>query len=304
MSKARGERRLLSTFRQGPAFCFRHSSRDPSFAFDIAAFQHSGITLFTPMPAGHEGWGAYAPFYDWENARTMGRRDLVFWRQLARRTGGRVLELGSGTGRLTVPLHRHGIPVVGVDRTTEMLQRVAPRARRARTTRPPLARGDVTGLPFADGSFRLVMAPYGMLQSLLSDVLLARAIREAWRVLEPGGLFGSTWCLTSPSGASTRRKLVFFSPEGPRGRPISLRETVRQDRDKRLTTFEQEYIEGRGASRQVTPFTIRFRTLPLPAIAGRVERAGFDVEAVLGDYRGAAWDRRADVWLLLARKPR
>jgi 2-polyprenyl-3-methyl-5-hydroxy-6-metoxy-1,4-benzoquinol methylase len=66
------------------------------------------------MPAGHEGWGAYAPFYDWENTRTMGRRDLAFWRQLAKRTGGRVLELGSGTGRLTVPLHRHGIQVFGV----------------------------------------------------------------------------------------------------------------------------------------------------------------------------------------------
>ena len=125
-----------------------------------------------------------------------------------------------------------------------------------------------------------------MLQSLLSDVLLARTIREAWRVLEPGGLFGLDLVPDVPKWREYTRKLVFFSPEGPRGLPISLRETVRQDRDKRLTTFEQEYIEGRGATKQVTPFTIRFRTLPLPAIAGRVERAGFDIEAVLGDYRG------------------
>jgi SAM-dependent methyltransferase len=256
------------------------------------------------MSAGHEGWGAYAPFYDWENARTMGRRDLGFWRQLATRTGGRVLELGSGTGRLTVPLHRHGIPIVGVDRTEEMLRRVAPRARRARSTCPPLARGDVTRLPFADASFRLVMAPYGLLQSLLSDVVLARTLREAWRVLEPGGILGIDLVSDVPRWREYTRKVVFFSPEGPRGLPITLRETVRQDRDKGLTTFEQEYIEGRGASRQTTPFTIRFRTLPLPAMARRVERAGFEVEAVLGDYQGAAWDRRADVWLLLARKPR
>ena len=85
--------------------------------------------------------------------------------------------------------------------------------------------------------------------------------------------------------------------------PITLRETVRQDRDKGLTTFEQEYAEGRGLRRHVTPFTIRFRTLPLPAIARRAERAGFVIDAVLGDYRGAAWDRRADVWLIVARKP-
>ena len=191
-------------------------------------------------------------------------------------------------------------PIVGVDRTAEMLACRRPALVASRTARPPLARGDVTRLPFADGSFRLVMAPYGLLQSLLSDVVLARTVREAWRVLEPGGVFGLDLVPDVPKWREYTR-IVFFSPEGPRGLPITLRETVRQDRDKRLTTFEQEYIEGRGRARQVTPFTIRFRTLPLPAIAGRVERAGFEVEAVLGDYRGAAWDRRADVWLLLAR---
>jgi hypothetical protein len=106
-----------------------------------------------------------------------------------------------------------------------------------------------------------------------------------------------------PKWREYTRKVVFFSPEGPRGLPITLRETVRQDRDKGLTTFEQEYVEGRGLHRRVTPFTIRFRTLPLPAIARRAERAGFVIDAVLGDYRGAAWDRRADVWLIIARKP-
>ena len=34
----------------------------------------------------------------------------------------------------------------------------------------------------------------------------------------------------------------------------------------------------------------------------RLERAGFEVRAVLGDYRGRAWDERADVWILLAEK--
>lgn len=254
------------------------------------------------MPSGHEGWDAYAPYYDWENARTMGRRDAAFWRHLATRTGGRVLELGSGTGRLTVPLHRHGIPIVGVDRAASMLARLATRSRRARTTRPRVAQGDITRLPFAAARFRLVMAPYGMLQSLLNDVLLSRTLREASRVLEPGGLLGIDLVPDVPRWREYTRKLVFFSPHGPRGLPLALRETVRQDRTRGITTFEQEYSEGRGSARQVTPFTIRFRTLPLPAIARRVQRAGFTVDAVLGDYRGAAWDRRADVWILLARK--
>ena len=32
----------------------------------------------------------------------------------------------------------------------------------------------------------------------------------------------------------------------------------------------------------------------------RVEDAGFSIDAMLGDYRGRAWDKRADVWIILA----
>lgn len=46
---------------------------------------------------GHHGWDEYAPFYDWENARTFGRRDVPFWQRLAASRGGPVLELGAGT---------------------------------------------------------------------------------------------------------------------------------------------------------------------------------------------------------------
>jgi hypothetical protein len=47
---------------------------------------------------------------------------------------------------------------------------------------------------------------------------------------------------------------------------------------------------------------LTFRTLPLRRMLGRIERAGFRIDAVLGDYRGRQWDARADVWLILATK--
>jgi SAM-dependent methyltransferase len=251
---------------------------------------------------GHEGWDAYAPYYDWENARTMGRRDVRFWTGVAQRIGGRVLELGSGTGRLTVPLRRAGIPIVGIDRAAAMLARVRPRARRGRGPVPPVIRGDITTLPFADATFGLVMAPYGLVQSLLTDVTLARTLREAARVLTRGGTLGIDLVPDVPRWRQYTRKVVFFSPRGPRGLPLTLIETVRQDRARGLTTFEQEYVEGRGRTKQVTPFTIRFRTVPLPSLVSRLERAGFEVDTVLGDYQGAPWDPRADALILLARR--
>src|SRR5688572_17319867 len=81
---------------------------------------------------GWEGWDDYAPFYDWENARTLGRRDVPFWRNLARHVGGPVLELGCGTGRISIPLGRAGVPLVGIDRSAPMLDRARQRVRRAK----------------------------------------------------------------------------------------------------------------------------------------------------------------------------
>ena len=79
-------------------------------------------------------------------------------------------------------------------------------------------------------------------------------------------------------------------------------ESVRQDPKRRLTTFDQCYIERRGARTREHRFALTFRTLTVPQMSRQLERAGFAVESVLGDYRGRAWDARADVWILLAKK--
>ena len=80
---------------------------------------------------GWEGWDEYSPFYDWENAQTIGRRDVPFWRDLALKVGRPVLELGCGTGRIGIPLARAGVSVVGIDRSEPMLARARQRMRRA-----------------------------------------------------------------------------------------------------------------------------------------------------------------------------
>src|SRR5829696_1200367 len=97
------------------------------------------------MPSeGWEGWDEYAPFYDWENARTLGRRDVPFWRNLAVHAGGRVLELGCGTGRISIPLGRAGVSLTGIDRSAAMLARARSRVRRSRLASVvDLVQGDI-----------------------------------------------------------------------------------------------------------------------------------------------------------------
>lgn len=251
---------------------------------------------------GWEGWDDYAPFYDWENARTFGRRDVAFWRRVVRREGAPALELGCGTGRLLVPLARTGRPLVGIDRSAPMLQRARARtAGLARARGPAIVRGDVRGLPFRAGAFGLVIAPYGLLQSLTSDVALRRALAESARVLRRGGLLGVDLVPDLTSWPSYRKRLSLRGRAGA-GMTVTLVESVRQDRRRRLTIFDEEFTERERGRARRHRFSLTFRTLPMKATLARIERAGFEIEAVLGDYQGRPWDVRADVWVVLARK--
>ena len=272
------------------------------------------------MKQGYEGWDDYAPFYDWENARTLGKRDVPFWRNLAIHCGGSVLELGCGTGRISLPLGRAGVPLVGIDRSSPMLKRARARVRRARvTSHVRLIRGDIRFLPFesADaaesrrspegraaggGGFAMVLAPYGLLQSLLNDRDLTATLAEVRRVLRSGGTFGIELVADLPSWKEYRQRV---SLKGWRNRPggahVTLVETVRQDRDRGLTVFDQEFTERRDGQRRVHRFALSFRTLSVPQMARRLEKAGFEITALLGDYRGGPWDPRADVWVILAK---
>ena len=252
---------------------------------------------------GHEGWDEYAPFYDWENARTLGRRDVPFWRTVALNAGGTMLELGAGTGRIAVPLARAGVRVVGIDRSEPMPARARQRVTRAKLQRRVrLVRGDIRFLPFKK-PFEMVLAPYGMLQSLLRERDLQATLAAVHGVLKKGGTFGVELVADLPSWQEYEKRISLTGwRRRPGGAHVTLTETVRQDRKKGLTIFDQQFTERRGRKKVSRTFSLAFRTLTVPQMVRRLERAGFEITALLGDYRGREWDPRADVWVILARR--
>ena len=301
------------------------------FVFSWLHFRrYAGFITIHPVAEGWEGWDEYAPFYDWENARTLGRRDVPFWRRLAADARGPILELGCGTGRVTLPLARAGAAIVGIDRSTAMLARAVRRMRRVARINPQSAignrrsanspqspinpqsasrnrggspqwiRGDIRSLPFADRSFPLVIAPYGMLQSLVRPRDLTSALASVARVVAPDGTFAIDLV---PEVPNWREYQDYVQLRGrSKGAHVTLIESVTQDRARRITTFEQRFVERRGRTKREHRFSLTFRTLTVPQMSRQLERAGFAVASVLGDYRGRAWDARADVWIILAKR--
>jgi ubiquinone/menaquinone biosynthesis C-methylase UbiE len=125
---------------------------------------------------------------------------------------GRCLEVGVGTGRIALDLHRRGVAMAGVDLSAAMLRKLVEKA----GGRPPfpLAVADATALPVADG--RVGAAVICHVLHLIESWRLA--VEELARVVRPGGviLFESA---TSPDSAAREVSRHFWSVASPNGRP-------------------------------------------------------------------------------------
>jgi SAM-dependent methyltransferase len=112
--------------------------------------------------------------------------DIDFYVGLAIECGGPVLEIGVGSGRIAVPTALAGIAVVGVDRSTPMLDLAQAKAR-AQGVSLELVRADMRALPDL-GSFPLVTVPFRALLHLRDDGERLGVLRSLRARLAPGGL--------------------------------------------------------------------------------------------------------------------
>ena len=126
-----------------------------------------------------------AGYYDESRGFPPGVEELVADRiEEAVGPARRLLEVGAGTGRIALPLHRRGRQIVGADLARPMLERYRAKAAAAALPPPAVLQADATRLPFGDAGFDAVLEVHVL--HLVPDWELALA--EARRVLAPGGM--------------------------------------------------------------------------------------------------------------------
>lgn len=121
---------------------------------------------------------------DWYGTERMDPTAAVeFLAPLAR--GGRVLELGIGTGRVALPLAERGVDVSGIDASSHMVDRLRAKPGGADI---PVFFGDFAGVE-VDGTFTLVYAAFTTFFALTTQEDQLRCLRRVRDVLEPAGRF-------------------------------------------------------------------------------------------------------------------
>jgi SAM-dependent methyltransferase len=252
---------------------------------------------------------ALARLYDLDLLDDPG--DLDVYLALAARTGGPVLELAIGSGRLAVPLAEAGHHVTGVDLDGAMLERAAARARLAGrdvAARLDLIQADLLDLVLPNaGDYRLAFIALNSLFVLATRDAQKRAFVTLFRHLAPGGLAVVDVWLPDPEDLARfdgRLMLEYDRVDPETGRDVTKMSAARFDPSAGvvdLTTIFEESAIGESAIRWIRRDTLRL--VGPDELGAMAEAAGLVVDEIGGDYDMSPLGSGSDRAILVARRP-
>ncbi|HEY8868799.1 MAG TPA: class I SAM-dependent methyltransferase [Candidatus Limnocylindrales bacterium] len=240
---------------------------------------------------------ALARLYDLDVAEDPG--DLDLYLALAARTGGPILELAVGSGRLAVPLAAAGWDVTGVDIDSAMLARARTAAAAARSaggrpasevgTRLHLVEADLVDLRLESaGTFRLAFIALNSLLVLGTRAAQRAAVGTLAAHLAPGGIAAiDIWQPDAEDLARFDGRLVLEYPrtEPETGRIVTKISSATHDAATQrveLISIYEEALQGQPAVRWVRQDTLRL--VSADELVGYAEDAGLEIEQLAGGY--------------------
>ncbi|HTL37403.1 MAG TPA: methyltransferase domain-containing protein [Kofleriaceae bacterium] len=249
------------------------------------------------VDAGSREHYADAALYDYEYRRR--RADVAFYRELAKKRLGdpakakpgaaRILELGAGSGRVTIALARAGYEVVAIDASPAMLSKLRSRVAalpQAVARRITVVQGDLRDFKLKDEKFPLAVAVFNVLEHLYTRVEVDACLRQVVQHLAPGGAFAFdvqlpdlAWLIRDPMKRWARTR--FTDPTSGRAMLYSTNHDYDPVAQIALIRLYYEPADGKGPTKIVKLSQRKFYPAELEAL---VAHAGLRMVQRYGDF--------------------
>jgi SAM-dependent methyltransferase len=279
----------------------------PTTSAPGGAIGSSGLTA-PPGP-----FDAFARYYDADYRNYAEDVDLILTLATesagkgARESGGPILELGCGTGRLLLPLAQQGHTVTGLDVSPALLAV----ARRKLQGSPfaaavELVEADMRRYSLARKNYAFAFCTSNTLMHLADPGDQMAALRNTHRHLRRGGallldLFNpDVLRLAAVDGLQELADQWQDDDSGAQVIKWAVRSVDWAEQIQETIFIYEETLPDGGSRRTICPFTLRFLWRHEAELM--LQAAGFTVEAVWGDFEGGAYDAASDHLILLARK--
>jgi len=239
--------------------------------------------------------------------------DVEFFVDLAKEAGRKdlpVLELACGTGRVTIPIARHGVRVVGLDASEAMLARAREKSAGMGTVR--WVQGNMASFRIEE-RFGLIYIPFRSFQHLLTvgdQLSCLTCVREH---LVPGGRFAvdifnpsitmiAEW-LGPRRGSVAKRRDDFYNPRTERMVKGWETHTYRLADQIVESAFIDEEVgeDGTALSRAYRDLVLRI--IYRFEMEHLLARAGFEIEALYGDCERSELTDASPELVFVARGP-
>ncbi|HSN76874.1 MAG TPA: methyltransferase domain-containing protein [Anaerolineae bacterium] len=238
----------------------------------------------------------YEPFQD----------DVALYLGFAERTGGPLLELGCGTGRLLLPLARAGYAITGVDMSPRMLEVAQAKVDAAGLgDRITLVQADMRQVELAQ-QYRLAFIAINSFMHLLTMEDQIQALRTWRNLLLPGGLLIIDVFNPHPQGLLEADGRIDLNGHwfDPATGAVVLKQTSRTLDDARqlqhvMFIYDEVFPDGQ-LRRTLAPFQARY----LHRFEGELllDKAGFTPEQVYGSYDLDPYGSESERMIFVARR--
>lgn len=263
----------------------------------------------TPPTSYETGYDSIADIYDEDMGRSASGWDVGFYTRRCAGLKTAVLELGCGTGRITLPLARSGVRVVGVDNSLPMIMKLKQKAAAPewREAAPflSLCCMDMRRVAFRT-SFGAVICPYSAFTYLVDESERACALERVREHLAPGGALILDVFIPNPAVTALPDEHTIFDYRRmlSDGTVVERTKTIAKDVLPGVNLIRRHYRFSAPSGtplREVRTQEI-FRYYSPDQLSSLLARSGFSVEETVYDTGGATGTSQPKTVAFVCRK--
>ena len=228
--------------------------------------------------------------------------DIPFWLSLASQGNGAILELGCGTGRVTLALANAGYPVVGLDNDASMLAFLRDIMSPALKPAVKLFQADMRGFHLAE-QFGLICLPCNT-YSTFSRSGQEAILECVHQHLRPEGIFAVSMpnpCLLSelPGHGDTEIEEVFQHPYDLE--PVQVSSAWTRTGRYFAVNWKYDHLHANGEVERLSIQVEHLLTQPSEHI-NQLRAAGFETQHIYGDFISSEFRSDSPYLILIASK--
>jgi SAM-dependent methyltransferase len=249
-----------------------------------------------------------AELYDVDMGLSHPGGDIEFYVGFAAAGSGETLELGCGTGRITLPLIQAGCSVVGLDRSAAMLEQLRLKAQRTlsgdQRSRLHIVQGDMRSFALKR-RFGLILCPYSAFNYMVEESDQDHFFEAVKRHLLPEGLFMLDTFVPHHDVSAMPDDHLFFDyrREIQPGLFLERCKTIAKDHTRQLSRITRYYrlIHAEGTLIREFNTTDTIRYLHQSELSLLLRLKGFEIADCFGDFSKQPYAYSAHMMVFVTR---